>query len=115
MTRGKAAAQVAHAASQAAYRSHTYLNSNEYKDWEASAEGFGTTIVRDAGRFVEDDIYKVLIRMCPLMFGIVRDPSYPVRDGSFTHLIDIETCYWVFEDPDKNLEFAAYLKDFSLY
>jgi len=128
LTPGKAAAQVAHAASQAAWQMIDQFS--EYTEWanEPSKEhgdrphysGFGTTLVLDAGSFVDTfDInsihYPFKLDMSFLQYGVVRDPTYPLRDGKKTHLIDITTCYWVLEDPKKNTEFGDWVKQFDLY
>lgn len=122
---GKAAAQTAHAASQAAWR---YKNTFEYDDWanEPSAEfgenggyvGFGTTIVLDAGSF--EDSFDIFDNVFPNGFsatkcGIVKDPTYPIKDGKKTHYIDLVTCYWALENPNNNLFFKEYAKQFNLY
>jgi len=128
LTPGKLAAQVAHAASQAANRA--YFSGTDtlafvaYNEWEKSADGFGTTIVLNAYD-LSDITYTEAVagnllptnfdRCDALMSGIVHDPSYPVRDGEKTHLIPLDTCYWAFEDPDKNEAFARYSGSFSLY
>ena len=124
MTPGKAAAQVAHAASQAAF----FLRENpEFNKWEYSAadhmaadggfapdcyKGFGTTIVLDAGSLSElpESLWFDVTAK-----GRVTDPSYPLKDGKKTHLLDIDTCWWIFDDPDLNFQLERYLKGFKLY
>lgn len=144
MTPGKAAAQVAHAASQVAYRAkkstdHDFID--EYDLWENSAlpagvsasgseyAGFGTTIVLDGGgledldRRIDPELEKLglpspdpeFFSLGVLASGIVKDPSYPIRDGLVTHGIDIRTCFWIFDDPDSNKELRAFLDGFRLY
>jgi peptidyl-tRNA hydrolase len=139
LTPGKAAAQVAHAASQCADRyKHEktagvkYL-AEFYKEW-CGDRGFGTTIVLDAGTFdrqdilcvspnaqnvdisrfsIGDDIYTDNI--C-INGSMVTDTSYPLRDGKVTHELQLHTCYWAFLDPDNmTREELKWLKSFRLY
>lgn len=128
MTPGKLAAQVAHAASQAARDAYASGESSlaavAYSEWEKSANGFGTTIVKD-GESLGDIVYTEAVAgnlvptaldyADPLMTGVVHDPSYPVRDGEHIHLIPLDTCYWAFEDTERNKAFADYVATFNLY
>lgn len=128
MTPGKAAAQVAHAASQACwnlkgdthYSSWANEPSNEFGG-EDHYEGFGTTIVLDGGSFVDTldidnySLYNTFKGIYPLQYGVIKDPTYPLRDGKKTHLIDIVTCWWAFTNNETNPEFAEWLKQFNLY
>lgn len=104
MNPGKLAAQVAHGASQAAYSVSRYGNSETkrlYSIWENEAQGFGTTIVLNGGH---NEYFASLSReaqievesMDDAHYGLIHDPTYPLRDGSFTHLIPVDTCFWVF-------------------
>jgi peptidyl-tRNA hydrolase len=92
MNPGKAAAQACHAANQ--FVNH-YSNDPETKMWQNQAAGFGTTIVLAADittirNLVED------AKICGIPAGIVLDPTYPVKDGNFTHFIPIDTAAYVF-------------------
>lgn len=137
MTPGKACAQVAHAASQAAFAlsgGHMVAPLKlEYQRWEQSAErfakenglstpfgaggykGFGTTIVLDAG--TEQQMYETYQRLFTIRgidSGAIVDPTYPLRDGKKTHLINIPTCIWAFGD-SKNTSLTDLLSSFPLY
>lgn len=128
LTPGKLAAQVAHAASQAASQAYKHPTDSlafiAYEEWEKSADGFGTTIVLD-GESLTDIIYTEAVAgnlvptaldyTDPLLTGVVHDPSYPVRDGEHVHLIPLNTCYWVFEDTERNKAFGDYVSTFNLY
>lgn len=130
MSAGKACAQVAHAASQAAWTVKCRQLDTDldlaYESWEATARGFGTTIVLDGGSLetrglaskpweVEAVTLEKTIKDVGLASGIVHDPSYPVRDGGVTHLIPLDTCFWIFGDPDDDPALATFLSNYSLY
>ena len=130
LTPGKAAAQVAHAASQHAWRAanNDRAGNDAYGDWidrgrelgsgrlDRDAEDFGTTLVLDGGTFFPTaDPGLIDLVLSAKLNGCVRDPTYPIRDGRVTHHLDLITCYWAFDDLEKNLEFATRVKDFRLY
>lgn len=125
MTPGKAAAQVAHAASQCAERCSAlasyreWLQGPERKDLPREFINFGTTIVLDGGSFKDDGTDRVpddVWNIAPQSFcGAVSDPSYPILDGKKTHHLPLRTCYWFFVDPDSDLRIRAYLDQFKLY
>ncbi len=117
LTPGKAAAQVAHAASQHSIRSYATFTPGctaGLREWtdagrepasgrlDEDAEDFGTTIVLDGGTFYPDVPVEIntLLEMAE-QSGVVRDPSYPLRDGRVTHLLDLKTCAWIFFDDEK--------------
>jgi peptidyl-tRNA hydrolase len=107
MNPGRVAAQVCHAGSQAA---QVLRDVPSYKEWaNESADvhnpgGFGTTIVLNGG-----SLEGILATLSPmedkLHCGAIVDPSYPLRDGNYTHVLkDIKTCVWLFLDDDTNTE-----------
>jgi hypothetical protein len=121
---GKASAQCAHAATQHAL---FYSGSEEFNEW-AGDRGFGTTIVLDGGSFdvpeldmyldVENDDFVIESNgeLIDLRASMVTDTSYPIRDGKITHEVNINTCYWIFVDPDDLTEIQRnWLKSFKLY
>jgi hypothetical protein len=83
---GKGAAQAAHAANKFAW-SRARVCDPSYDAWTAQAgnQGFGTTIVLDAGRKLKPLIH-LLSQVVPntAYCGIVTDPTYP-------YLVDRET------------------------
>jgi peptidyl-tRNA hydrolase len=94
MNPGKGMAQAAHAANQFV---HEYSKLSEFGDWAKQAEGFGTTIVLGGGN--EEDIARVASDCAyreGFVAGLVRDPTYPVKDGEAVHLISLVTCAYVF-------------------
>lgn len=97
MNPGKGMAQAAHAANQFSF---SPLNRDEHDKW-AHFNGYGTTVVlavdsegdlKDAISGARDEGFDAAITV---------DPSYPVRDGAVTHLINIATCGYVFV-PDRD-------------
>jgi hypothetical protein len=137
MTPGKAAAQVAHAASQAAFQAYHGEGGITYEDWERSAgeeptgdqfakknghyDGFGTTIVLDGESFEHIDeaptltIPMIKSALAGCLHGFVKDPGYPLRDGKKTHHLDLYTCYWVLVDTEEHAEAMEHLSQFDLY
>ncbi len=75
----------------------TEENRTAYAEWCAeTAQGFGTTIVLAGG---SGDALHALVkeaRGLGLAAGVVHDPTYPIRDGQFTHAIPLDTVVWVF-------------------
>jgi hypothetical protein len=115
---GKAMAQAAHASN--ALEAHfettiqSAITSNDpakrekmetlnaaYHKWKSQTpQGFGTTIVLGAHMsLISLDVRR--LREFGYLSGIVHDPTYPITDGSVTHLIPLDTCAYVFA-PDKN-------------
>lgn len=106
---GKAAAQVAHAANQlvSAIERLAATGDNEFlyllRTWQGT-HGFGTTIVlqQDQMSMFEIEGYLMAARdLAGAVTGVVTDPTYPLRDGHFTHYVPVETCAFVFGDKDK--------------
>lgn len=91
---GKSMAQTHHAATHFLYHNST---ARGLEEWMAQGFGFGTTIVlgvthRELRELVmtghgEDD---------RIVFGVVHDPSYPVRDGDLINHMAVNTCGYVF-------------------
>lgn len=103
MNPGKAMAQAAHAATAFEKKIATYGGeyAELYKEWAGSTpQGFGTKIVLDAGN--ESNINEILFdaeRSGELVvYDIINDPTYPIRDGSVVHYIPVNTCAYVFTD-----------------
>jgi len=110
MGSGKAMAQAAHAGNalethfetepQAAFRVKAF---HEWK--RQTPQGFGTTIVL-GGSMAQIETDVEWLRQTGYVAAIVHDPTYPLRDGSVTHLIPLDTCAYVFA-PNKD---DAYLR-----
>ena len=101
---GKVRANVARMADQDSdYRAprHTIELMAMFNQWETSTpQGFGVTITLDVTGPILPLVVEAAERM-KLPAGVTHDPSYPIRDGSVTHLIPLDTCGYVFGDkPD---------------
>lgn len=98
---GKAMAQACHGANMAVESGRGKQIVSEWQ--EQTNDFFGTTIVLDGGSWsniqsiiAEVDAKSWLKHGGDFFHGIVLDPTYPVRDGSITHLLPLHTCAWVF-------------------
>ena len=81
-----------------------------WSEW-AGKRGFGTTIVLETPFSTIEIIHKQYSfgydelnwnhdDNRPIIFGSIFDPSYPVSDGSTTHLVPLVTGAYVFGDKD---------------
>jgi len=108
MNAGKACAQASHASNalvhhfslkKAGEREPISENSHAlFEKWEKETkQGFGTVLVLAVNecemRFTVDAAERY-----GLVSGVVHDPTYPLRDGSTTHFIPLDTCAYVFTD-----------------
>jgi hypothetical protein len=77
-----------------------------YYEWKTQTpQGFGTTIVLGASMAqIRTDVE--WLKRNNFMAEIIHDPTYPLIDGSVTHLIPLDTCAYVFA-PNKD---EPYLK-----
>lgn len=125
LTHGKSCAQAAHAANAFVHKmgrlKEVHSVKKLYRKWaKQTPQGFGTTIVLagtvdafdDATKYIEQD-GGVTFRDEACAFGTIHDPTYPLRDGEFTHLIPLDTCAWFF--CDKNGGRPALLAAFGLH
>lgn len=102
---GKAMAQAAHAANAMDKDIYQYAVNSEIRKmhtrWKAeTAQGFGATIVR-AGSWLDfagvlDHCHNTIPANESYHHGVVIDPTYPLKDGEVTHLIELATCFYVF-------------------
>lgn len=74
--------------------------SEMWKSWKAQANGFGTTITLGGKRRGIDEALKRILD-ANLPGSWILDPTYPLLDGEFLHLIPLETCAWVFGLPSR--------------
>jgi len=125
MNPGKAVAQGAHAANQFVHEMGTLatggnglLSVNEklnllmFENWEASTpHGFGVTITLE----VNLDWLELITQSAKTaghISQVTLDPSYPLRDGDFLHLIPVITCGYIFGDKEK---LKVLLSQFNLH
>ncbi|AKF13490.1 putative aminoacyl-tRNA hydrolase [Sinorhizobium phage phiN3] len=99
---GKMAAQASHAANMSVGSGRKDAPNLVYA-WERETPSHcGTTIVLDGGSMenINDIINEIAVKNfgsdAEFSYGIWHDPSYPLRDGNFTHLIPLDVCGWVF-------------------
>lgn len=115
MVPGKAIAQGSHATSVFTLEAERAANDTDatemlqlgYRAWKASCvDAFGTTIVLGASeQQIKDIITEVKFlssvdETADSYYGIVIDPTYPIRDGKVTHLVPLMTCAYVFCEVD---------------
>lgn len=107
---GKMAAQACHAANACVYNINLMDQSDigydpcrkMLKEWQeqSDGQGFGTTIILSASDIEQVAEILNLIRAesteISTRTGIIHDETYPLKDGSFTHLIPLDTCGYVF-------------------
>ena len=101
MNPGKAAAQACHAANlmvtQANAAQFTMpIAFENLKTWQHCDKSFGTTLIKignpDKIAAAVDEAAKTDI----VLTGEVLDPTYPVPDGGYLHLIPLKTCAYFF-------------------
>lgn len=110
---GKAMAQAAHAANQFWFNC---VSGEAQQEWLDQAKYFGTTIVLDADNYswsLHD--LKNLFTASEGEFGVVHDPTYPVKDGMTTHLIPLDTCAYLFDHGQLQPSERTILETFRLY
>lgn len=103
MNPGKGMAQAAHAANAAVKTIEDSGYADFLDSWREECESFGTTIVLGVPSldvlFDVVDSFNFAFEKQETMFsGTVYDPTYPLKDGNFTHLIPVTTCGWVLCD-----------------
>lgn len=123
MNPGKACAQAAHAANAL---EHHYLdllentNTNDdlviaYDKWQKqTSQGFGTTIVL-GGEMETIKVDIAHLTNTGFLAGVVHDPTYPLKDGSVTHLIPLDTCAYVFAPNKDDPALRVILDNYELH
>lgn len=107
MSRGRSDAQVSHATSDFHEVVHQMTNPNDtkmsdywagidrlYGEWVGN-RNFGRVIVLS----VDESQMRSRVQQADsneFLSGVTNDPSYPIRDGSVTHYISLDTCGWIF-------------------
>lgn len=113
MTSGRTIAQACHAANQFTMRvmnkddnsyrgkdAETYFS--DAREWHQEADGFGTTIILQTQKTVNQNKYlKELVKFVksevPYIYSdFIVDPTYPLKDGNFTHLIPLITVAYMY-------------------
>lgn len=131
MNAGKGMAQAAHAAN--AFQTHMIYLENQlqkgifneqvdmkynynllkrYDNWIEQGGTFGTTItLATDGTGLEYTVHNA--KKLGFVADLVVDPSYPVRDGRVTHLVEFVTCGYVFA-PNPEAPEAQIVRHFPL-
>lgn len=127
---GKAVAQGSHAATKFLYHVNTTAAAvgPEHKDHPArqwmnrvnewlGKRGFGTKIClapggptpggKDESWILETAVKRAVAKGYPA--GLVKDPSYPLKDGSVTHLFPVVTCAYIFGDKEGLAEILEHM------
>jgi peptidyl-tRNA hydrolase len=75
--------------------------SSAFYEWKhQTSQGFGTTIVL-CGSMAKIKTDIEWLQRNDFLASVVHDPTYPLQDGSVTHLIPLDTCAYVFA-PNKD-------------
>jgi peptidyl-tRNA hydrolase len=123
MNPGKAAAQACHAANLLPYacRMREFAGGilprvasvDWFVDWEQECKGFGTTVVLQKPGLQGLDLVRLTeqVKRDGFVSGLVRDPTYPVPDGSWVHCVPLITCGFIFGPKDY---ISHYVKEFPL-
>lgn len=122
MNPGKAIAQGSHATSffqwtaeQNRYNTGTKFTSESYDQWlEETYQRFGTVITLAVTEVQLHTAVAIMARM-GYIAGVVNDETYPVTDGSITHLISIDTCGFIFIPDAEDSVIRGVLRNFPLY
>lgn len=68
-----------------------------FEEWLAQGRGFGTTIVLGVThRELRELVMADHGEEDRIVYGVVHDPSYPVRDGDLINHMPVNTCGYVF-------------------
>ena len=125
MNPGKACAQAAHAANKFAKKMARGCNPEldlAYIEWCESGgcfpdedffQGFGTTITLSCDELLLQQIVGVA-KENDLPTDIVFDPTYPLRDGDFTHYIPLITCGYIFIPEQLTCQMPELMKTLDL-
>ena len=93
MNPGKACAQASHATNMF-MKNHG--SEKDVIDWtNETKDGFGTVLVMGTDLATMTQVWIDCFNN-GIMTGIVNDPTYPIRDGNYTHLVPCETCAYAF-------------------
>ena len=100
---GKACAQASHAANamvDTVSKSDPVFREALGRWQRETKQGFGTCIVLEGSWQEIYDFVATKTYNQPYICQSIVDPTYPVRDGIVTHLIELPTCVWAFGDKD---------------
>lgn len=103
MNAGKAMAQAGHAVSAMMHEQKDNEKFQEnFQIWQKETEqGFGTSIVLAVSS--EQELYDYVDKCktyLNVFASVVNDPTYPIRDGEITHLVNVNTCAYIFSNSE---------------
>lgn len=113
-TPGKMMAQASHASN--AFVKKAFDVGEDIRGWTGQTnQGFGTVIVLDGGG-INDIRHSIeILEQNGYVCDMVLDPTYPLSDGSYTHLIPVETCAYVYVNESNELFARMVLKNYELH
>ena len=83
---------------------------DSFGEWKRQTpQGFGTTIVL-GGPMTRIKVDVEWLQKFGFLAEVVHDPTYPLQDGSVTHLIPLDTCAYVFA-PNKDDDYLRVVLD----
>lgn len=96
LTAGKACAQAAHAANLFTQEISEFPSFwPDFHKWNGEGHGFGTTLV--LGVMDETALWEEANSVGEdCLFGLVKDETYPINDGTVVHTLPVYTCAYVF-------------------
>jgi len=127
---GKAMAQAAHVGSafeahfkmimqmnslDEAEKEQTSLLNSAYQRWKCQTrQGFGTTIVLGGSmNQIKNDVK--WLESKGFLTSVIHDPTYPIADGTETHLIPLDTCAYVFAPSKDDVILQTALNNYNLH
>ena len=94
-TPGKMMAQASHASN--AFVKRAFDVGEDISGWtNQTDQGFGTVIVLDGGNINDIRNSIDILYRNGYVCDVLLDPTYPLVDGNYTHLIPVETCAYVY-------------------
>ena len=87
----------------------THLHASYWSWKRQTSQGFGTTIVL-GGPMSRIKVDIEWLQKFGYLASVVHDPTYPLLDGSVTHLIPLDTCAYVFA-PNKDDDYLRVVLD----
>jgi|ETNvirenome_6_85_1030632.scaffolds.fasta_scaffold00577_17 peptidyl-tRNA hydrolase len=83
-----------------------------FNEWFKGDRGFGTKITLDIDSIENLNYIHDELSDAGYLTDLVHDPTYPLEDGEFTHLIPLVTCGYVFGN---KIELLNHLNSYPLY
>jgi hypothetical protein len=107
--------QIASASSNPVEKEKASELSAAFHHWKRqTSQGFGTTIVLGGSMAkIKTDIE--WLKRNDFLAGVVHDPTYPLQDGSVTHLIPLDTCAYVFAPNKEDQYLRMILNSYELH